>query len=43
MDSNQAYQQIIAEQDASDSIVKEYLYCNDLISQNKGGAVNYFH
>ncbi|MCV2885510.1 putative Ig domain-containing protein [Aestuariibacter sp. AA17] len=43
VDSNQAYQQVIAEQDASNSILKEYLYGNDLISQNESDAYTYFH
>lgn len=43
VDSNQAYAQVIAEQDASDVIGKEYVFGNDLISQSAGSEQHFYH
>ena len=43
VDSNRPYAQVIAEQDASDVIQKEYVFGNDLISQNLGSDTSFFH
>lgn len=43
VDSNQAYQQVVAEQNASSSILKEYLYGTGLISQNNNSTNHYYH
>ena len=43
VDSNQTYQQVVAEQDDTDAILKQYVYGNDLISQNQSGSSHFYH
>jgi RHS repeat-associated protein len=43
VDSNREYAQVIAEQDSSDVIQKEYVYGYDLISQVVGNDTSFFH
>ncbi|MDX1452223.1 MAG: type IV secretion protein Rhs, partial [Oleiphilaceae bacterium] len=43
VDSHRDYAQVIAELDASDAILVHYTYGDDLISQERAGATNYYH
>lgn len=43
VDSNQPYAQVIAEQDESDVIGKEYVFGTDLLSQNTAIETNFYH
>lgn len=42
VDSNQAYAQVLAELDDSESVVVEYLFGDDLINQARGGDIYYY-
>ncbi|TRY30325.1 RHS repeat-associated core domain-containing protein [Aliiglaciecola sp. M165] len=43
VDSNRDYAQVIAEQDSSDAIGKEYVFGSDLISQNTAADTHFYH
>jgi RHS repeat-associated protein len=43
VDSNRDYAQVIEERDSSDNLQVAYTYGDDLISQDRGGSVSYYH
>ncbi|MBC2711713.1 MAG: cadherin-like domain-containing protein [Desulfosarcina sp.] len=43
VDKNRPYSQVLEERDGSDSLIVSYMYGDDLISQNRGGILSYYH
>jgi RHS repeat-associated protein len=43
VDKNRDYAQVLEEKDGAGSPVVSYVYGDDLISQNRGGSVSYYH
>ncbi len=43
VDKNREYAQVLEERDGSGNLVVEYIYGDDLISQDRGGSKSYYH
>jgi RHS repeat-associated protein len=43
VDTNREYAQVLEERDSSNVLIVSYVYGDDLISQNRGGTVSYYH
>ncbi len=43
VDKNRSYAQVLEERDSGGSLLARYVYGDDLISQNRGGMLSYYH
>ncbi len=43
VDKNRAHAQVLEEKDVDGNLIVSYVYGDDLISQNRGGSVSYYH